>query len=136
MGRPADTWRWIERDPFGRRIFCSEEKWAAKVEFRDGLEAHEDSLRSTLRDPDQVYFDPGSTAATRERSGGNPEAQVLHYVSAGRTHGHQQGNLVVVVVKFVPDPSTGETVGFVLSMLLPNRLSRRLQLRWERGRSP
>jgi hypothetical protein len=122
--------RWTEIDPFGRPIVCGERGWVEHAASRPELVPHEAAIRGTVRDPDLLYFDPASTAATRRR--GDPRADIVHYVGVGRGQGDQQGNAVCVVVKLLPDDMTGRVVGFVASMYLPNAPQSRLQLVWSR----
>lgn len=132
------SWRWIETDPFGHRIYCAKDVWASKSDERRELISHEDAIRSTVRDPDSVFFDPASR--TRPRPGGSALATIVHYYSLGRTHGRHAGNYVSVVVKWLSgSPSNGNALarspgirGYVQTMYLSGRILPRLQLVWSR----
>ncbi len=66
--------RWTETDPWGRSVHCGEVEWQRKITAREGLAAHEDAVRATIRRPDRVYGDPQETAQTRRH--GNPQAVI------------------------------------------------------------
>ena len=125
------AWRWTEIDPLGQVIRCGETEWQHVIAGHPDVAAHEAAVRATIRTSDAIYGDPRSTAITRER--GNPAAQIVHYVASGRTHGRYTGNVVVVVVKWLPEGQAGQLVGYVQTAYLPNRLLRRLHLQWEQG---
>ena len=127
-----DYWRWTETDRWGQPVHCAEATWYRKlvVEQRPELATHEDVIRETIRDPQWLYDDPEATALTREI--GNPQAEVVHYVAAGRGRGRYTRNIVVVVVKWLPEGPVGPMVGYVRTMYLPRNLRGKLELRWER----
>jgi len=123
--------RWVEVDPWGHAVTCLEETWAQKVRQHAEIASHEQAIRETIRDPDALFYDPESTAR-RQHPTGAPRIWIVHYVSAGRTHGKQAGNFVRVVARW-EDADGGRTrVGYVHTMLLPDGVEPRLQLAWER----
>lgn len=127
-----DYWRWTETDRWGQPVHCAEATWYRKLvgEQRPELAAHEDVIRETIRDPQWLYDDPEATTFTWEI--GNPRSEVVHYVAAGRGRGRYTRNLVVVVVKWLPEGPAGAMVGYVRTMYLPRSLRGKLELRWER----
>lgn len=121
------AWRWIESDPLGRPVHCSEETWQRKTSQRAGLAEHEEAVRQTIRDPDAIYDDPqGTEEAT------NPDATVQVFFAAGRTRGQYAGTLLMVVVKWLPEGPDGREFGYVRTALFTGRVQRRLQWQWGR----
>jgi hypothetical protein len=119
----------VEVDPWGQSITCTESVWAKKAAARAELVAHEEAIRATIRDPDQLYVDGESSAIRAVRSGSDKILRV-HYLSEHRAHGRQAGNLLSVVVKWEGEDTAIR--GYFTTAYLPNRLQRRLQLRWRR----
>ena len=123
-------WRWAEVDPWGHAVYCSDDTWQRKPyhENRPELYTHEDVIRETIRDPHQLWDDLMETARVQQR---NPDAQVVGYVGSGRGRGRYTDHLIVVMVKWLPEPPTHTVVGYVGTMFLPRRLQSHLALRWK-----
>ena len=124
-------WRWTEVDPFGHTIYCAEETWRRKTAQRSGLGAHEAAVRAAIHDPQGVYFDPLSTANTRER--GNPAALMMHYIGVTLPRGKFAGHRLSVVVKWRPEAASGRFTGYVQTAYATSRVLPRLQLHWEQS---
>jgi hypothetical protein len=129
------VWRWVEVDPFGRRIYCAEDVWRAKVARRPELGRNEPAVRFALSAPDAIFFDQRSSAI---RLAGGSSAAIMHYVTSGsvRLPSGDHPALVSVVVKLLDDEDRGETVGYVQTAYVTFRVLPRLQLVWGTPRNP
>ena len=127
-GVSKKQWRWTEVDPWGHSVSCDEETWAEKAAERIELPLHEEGVRATIRDPDQVYFDAASTA--RRALLGRANVRFVHYVSTGRLSQKWTGTYLVVVVKWLAEDDAVR--GYVQTMYASNRILPRLQLFWSR----
>ena len=129
------VWRWVEVDPFGRRIYCAEDVWQAKLAKRPELGPNEEAIRAALREPDAIYYDQRSSAA---RLAQGSEAAIMHYVGMCevRVRSGEMPALVSVVVKLLNEPSETGTVGYVQTAWVTFRILTRLQLVWGAVRNP
>ena len=115
---------WTVTDPRGLAISLAEDVWLDHVHKHPEIAAYFGEIRSTAQEPDEIYFDPVSSA--RRRAGGS----IYSYYRRNLTHGKYAGNFVLVVVKAVQE--AGSQRGYVQSALLPNRIMKRLVLEWKK----
>lgn len=111
---------WTITEPRGLSVSLAADAWEHIVQEHYELASHFDALRRTVEDPDEIYFDPASTA---KRASG---AQVYAYYRSNLLSGLLHDKLVYVSVKFVRE---GEEMRGYVRTAMPSRM---VQMRMER----
>jgi len=115
---------WTITDPRGLTISLTEDVWREHVHKHPEIAEYFEEVRLTAQEPDEIYFDPLSTA--RRRAG-----TFIHlYYKRHLGRGKYQNTLVVVVIKSLTE--SGGRQGYVESALLSDRIMNRLVLEWKR----
>jgi hypothetical protein len=115
---------WTVTDPRGLTISLAKDVWLDHVYKHPEIEDYYNEIRLTAQEPDEIYFDPLSSA--RRQVG----TSIYSYYRRNLGRGKYTDNLVVVVVKSVQE--TEEQHGYVQSVLLSDRTMRRLVLEWKK----
>jgi hypothetical protein len=114
---------WAVTDPRGLSVSLAEDVWPDHVHKHPEIAAYFDEIKLTAQQPDEIYFDPLSSA--RRKPG--TSIHLYHKRKLGR--GKYKDTLIVVVVKSLEENS--ERQGFVESALLSDRIMNRLVLEWK-----
>lgn len=116
---------WTVTDPRGLNITLTDDVWQAHVAIRPELQGHVEQVKQCIQDPDEIYFDPVSTATKK------PNVQVYFYYKQGLLAESLEDNLVESCVKVVME-SSGTRQGFVQSVVFPNDVRKRLVAEWKK----
>ncbi len=116
---------WTATDPRGITISLAEDVWLEHTSYRPEIANYLDAVRTTIEDPDTIYFDPKTTA--RRTTG----AKIYLYYRSNLTWGRHTGNYVSVVVKVVLESDNVQR-GYVESAMLPGRVMKRAILEWKK----
>jgi hypothetical protein len=115
---------WTVTDPRGLAISLAEDVWLDHVRKHPEITDYYNEIRLTAQEPDEIYFDPLSSA--RRRTG----TSIYSYYRRNLARGSYENNFVLVVIKSVPEVQGLR--GYVQSALLPDRIMKRLVLEWKR----
>ncbi|MBI3914294.1 MAG: hypothetical protein HY327_08945 [Chloroflexi bacterium] len=119
---PARKILWTVTDPRGLTISLAEDVWRDHVNKHPEIAEYSDEIRLTAQEPDEIYFDPVSSA--RRKTG----TSIYSYYRRNVGRGKYKGNFIMVVVKAIQE----ERHGYVQSALVPDRIMNRLVLEWKK----
>jgi hypothetical protein len=120
----ARTILWTTTDPRGLTVSCAEDVWLEHVRKHPEIADYFDEVQLTVQDPDEIYFDPVSSA---QRPSGT---SIFSYYKLDLGRGKFKGDYIVVVVKSIQE-ARGPW-GYVQSILLSDRVMKRLILEWKK----
>ncbi len=115
---------WTVTDPRGLNISLAEDVWDEHVLRHPELAGHIDDVKICVQDPDEIYFDPVSTAAK------NPGVSVYFYYKRGLLSEQFQDHFVETCVKVVLED--GVEQGYVQSVIFPDDIRKRLVAQWRK----
>ena len=116
---------WTVTDPRGLSISLAEDVWQEHASRHAEIEPYFEQAKLTVQDPDEIYFDPDSTAETRA---GNT---VYHYIRRSFVLGRRRPRPLVTVVKVVIEQDNIAR-GYVSSILFPGHMKKGLILEWKK----
>lgn len=115
---------WTATDPRGLTVTLVEDVWQEHVQKHPEIADYFDEIRLTVQEPDEIFFDPLSTARRR------PGTAIHLYYKRNLGREKYRNVLIVVVIKSVEE--SGGKQGYVESALLSDRVMSRLVLEWKR----
>lgn len=115
---------WTVTDPRGLTISLAEDVWVDHVSKHPEIEVYFDAIRLTAQEPDEIYFDPMSSA--RRQTG----TSIYSYYKRNLGRDKYKDTFVVVVVKSIGE--NDRQLGYVQSALLSDRVMKRLVLEWKK----
>lgn len=115
---------WTVTDPRGLLISLASDVWQKILREHFEIGPYFDQVRLTAQDPDEIYFDPETTA---KRATG---AKAYVYYKRNVTTGKYAKDMVAVAIKVVNEPSGQQ--GYVSTAMITSRIFKRLVLEWKR----
>lgn len=115
---------WTVTDPRGLNVTCTSDVWNEHVTRHSELSGHIQDVKICVQDPDEIYFDPVSTATKK------PSVRVYFYYKRGLLSEKFADNFVETCVKVVVE--NGERQGYVQSVIFPNEIRKRLVAEWKK----
>lgn len=115
---------WTVTDPRGLNVTLALDVWDEHVSRRPELDGHVDDVKACVQDPDEIYFDPVSTATK------NPDVRVCFYYRRGLLSEKFKDNVVETCVRVVIENNVQQ--GYVQSVIFPNDVRKRLVTEWKK----
>lgn len=115
---------WAVTDPRGLNITLTGDVWDEHVSRHPELVGHVEDVKICVQDPDEIYFDPVSTATK------NPDVKVYFYYKRGLLSDKFEDNFVETCVKVVVENNIEK--GYVQSVIFPNDIRKRLVAEWKK----
>lgn len=115
---------WTTTDPRGFSVSMAENVWKHIAIEHSEFESYFDTIRITVENPDEIYFDAKST---EERSTGS---QIYSYYRARLLTGALEKDMVYVSVKFVQEET--QLQGYVQTAFSTNRIQKRMRQIWKK----
>lgn len=115
---------WTTSDPRGFSISLAADVWKHIVAQHSEFEPYFDTIKITIENPDEIYFDVKST---QTRSTGS---QIYAYYRARLLTGEFENDMVYVSVKFVQENT--QLQGYVQTAFSTNRVQKRMRRLWKK----